>query len=193
MSSRTATGHRVTTIEHDQADNHNGGQLLFGPDDALYLSTGDGGPQGDPEGDAQNPSSRLGKILRFNVNARPPAVPVDPGDTTPPAVRTRAKRRQRVLRLRGAVVYARCDGRCRLSVGGTLRIGQRRLLLRRATRTAAVGQRRRMKTRLRPRGRRLLRRALANGRRPTVSLRIRAMDTAGNRSRVVRRSIRVRR
>ncbi len=31
---------------------------------ALYASTGDGGGQGDPGDDAQNPSSRLGKILR---------------------------------------------------------------------------------------------------------------------------------
>ena len=59
----------LITIQHDQADNHNGGQLLFGPDGGLYLSTGDGGTQGDPEGDAQNPNSLLGKILRFDVGA----------------------------------------------------------------------------------------------------------------------------
>ena len=183
----------LTTIQHDQAGNHNGGQLLFGPDNALYLSTGDGGPQGDPEGDAQNPSSPLGKILRFDVSARAPTVPVNPGDTTAPTVRTRAKRRQRVLRLRGAIVYVRCDEGCRVSVGGTLRIGQRRLLMRRATGAAAANERRRMRVRLRPRGRRLLRRALMNGRRPRVALRIRAVDSSANRSALVRRGVRVRR
>jgi len=182
----------VTTIQHDQADNHNGGQLLFGPDNALYLSTGDGGTQGDPEGDAQNPNSRLGKILRFDVDAGP-APPATPGDTTRPALRARVKRRQRVLRLRGAVVYVRCNERCRVSAGGTLRIGRRKLLLRRAAATVAANKRRRMKVRLRPRGRRVLRRALANGRRPRVALRIRAVDSAGNRSALVRRSVRVRR
>jgi hypothetical protein len=182
----------VTTIQHDQADNHNGGQLLFGPDNALYLSTGDGGTQGDPEDDAQNPNSPLGKILRFDVGAGP-APPATPGDTTRPALRARVKRRQRVLRLRGAVVYVRCNERCRVSAGGTLRIGRRKLLLRRAAATVAANKRRRMKVRVRPRGRRVLRRALANGRRPRVALRIRAVDSAGNRSALVRRSVRVRR
>ena len=67
---RNGTRTPVLHITHAQADNHNGGQLLFGPDGALYLSTGDGGTQGDPEGDAQNPSSMLGKILRIDVSAR---------------------------------------------------------------------------------------------------------------------------
>ncbi|MEO8091517.1 MAG: PQQ-dependent sugar dehydrogenase [bacterium] len=56
---------KVIVIQHDQADNHNAGQLQFGPDDRLYISTGDGGPQGDPENDAQRKSSLLGKILRI--------------------------------------------------------------------------------------------------------------------------------
>jgi glucose/arabinose dehydrogenase len=47
--------------------NHNGGQLQFGPDGYLYTGMGDGGSGGDPENRAQNPSSRLGKLLRLNV------------------------------------------------------------------------------------------------------------------------------
>ncbi|HYP54988.1 MAG TPA: PQQ-dependent sugar dehydrogenase, partial [Solirubrobacterales bacterium] len=43
-----------------------GGQLQLGPDGHLYLSTGDGGGAGDPEGDAQDPASLLGKIIRID-------------------------------------------------------------------------------------------------------------------------------
>jgi len=183
----------VLTIQHDQADNHNGGQLLFGPDGGLYLSTGDGGTQGDPEGDAQNPNSLLGKILRLDVGAPPPVVPTAPADTTAPVLRTRVPRRQRVLRLRGAVAYVRCSEACTVSVGGTLRIGRRKLLLRRAVGAAQASPRKRLKVRLRKRSARLLRRALADGRRPRVHIRLRARDAAGNRSALVRRSLRVRR
>ena len=45
--------------------NHNGGMLAFGPDDLLYIGMGDGGSGGDPHGNAQKLSSRLGKILRI--------------------------------------------------------------------------------------------------------------------------------
>ena len=48
--------------------NHNGGQLQFGPDGRLYVGMGDGGSGGDPENRAQNLSSRLGKLLRLNVD-----------------------------------------------------------------------------------------------------------------------------
>jgi hypothetical protein len=180
----------VLTVQHDQADNHNGGQLLFGPDRALYLSTGDGGTQGDPEDDAQNPNSRLGKILRIAVTSA-----AAPGqDQTAPVLRARAKRRQRVLRLRGAVVRVRCNEACGLRAGGTLRIGHRKLKLRRATRSLEAGKRVRVRVKLRSkRQRRLLRRALRRGGHPRVVLRLRAADAAGNRSKLVRRSVRVRR
>ena len=46
--------------------NHNGGLILFGPDDALYAGFGDGGSAGDPERNAQDPSSLLGKLLRLD-------------------------------------------------------------------------------------------------------------------------------
>ncbi|MGH2952021.1 MAG: PQQ-dependent sugar dehydrogenase [Solirubrobacterales bacterium] len=57
---------RVIAISHPTASNHNGGQLAFGPDGFLYLGPGDGGGNGDPEGDAQDPESLLGKILRID-------------------------------------------------------------------------------------------------------------------------------
>lgn len=48
--------------------NHNGGKLNFGPDGILYISNGDGGGSGDPDNNAQNGNSLLGKLLRLNVN-----------------------------------------------------------------------------------------------------------------------------
>jgi glucose/arabinose dehydrogenase len=61
---------RVIKIDHDQADNHNGGQLQFGSDGHLYAGIGDGGPQGDPENDAQRRNSLLGKLLRIDPLGR---------------------------------------------------------------------------------------------------------------------------
>jgi glucose/arabinose dehydrogenase len=47
--------------------NHNGGDIYLNPADGLlYITTGDGGGQGDPAGNAQNKGSLLGKILRID-------------------------------------------------------------------------------------------------------------------------------
>jgi glucose/arabinose dehydrogenase len=45
---------------------HHGGLIVFGPDGYLYLGTGDGGPAGDPAGNAQNLDLLLGKLLRID-------------------------------------------------------------------------------------------------------------------------------
>ncbi len=57
----------LLTIDQPFA-NHNGGQLQFGPDGFLYIGMGDGGSAGDPQNNAQNPKSLLGKMLRLDVS-----------------------------------------------------------------------------------------------------------------------------
>jgi glucose/arabinose dehydrogenase len=49
---------------------HNGGQLQFGPDKLLYISTGDGSFPSDPYENAQDTHSLLGKLLRIEPRGR---------------------------------------------------------------------------------------------------------------------------
>ncbi len=59
-------------------DNHNGGHIVFGPDEFLYYGLGDGGAGGDPLGNGQNPDTLLGSLLRLDVDGGAPyAIPPD--------------------------------------------------------------------------------------------------------------------
>lgn len=61
--------------------NHNGGEIQFGPDGYLYIGSGDGGWEGDPLQAGKDLSTRLGKILRVDVDVvedeRPYEIPDD--------------------------------------------------------------------------------------------------------------------
>ncbi len=62
-----SSGVTLFTIQK-RFNNHNGAKINFGPDGFLYVATGDGGSGGDPDGNAQNGQSLLGKMLRIDVN-----------------------------------------------------------------------------------------------------------------------------
>lgn len=71
---------QVLKIPHPGESNHFGGQLQFGPEGHLYISTGDGGGSNDPHHNAQNLDSLLGKLLRVDPlpsGVLPYTVPAD--------------------------------------------------------------------------------------------------------------------
>ena len=77
-SADPATADTVLKVAHPNYDNHNGGQLQFGPDGMLYAGLGDGGSGGDPNHNGQNKHALLGKLLRLNVDgASGYAIPAD--------------------------------------------------------------------------------------------------------------------
>jgi glucose/arabinose dehydrogenase len=71
---------RSVLFERQPFPNHNGGEVLFGPDGELYIGLGDGGSEGDPQHNGQNRDTLLGKILRIDPNpigSQAYAVPID--------------------------------------------------------------------------------------------------------------------
>jgi glucose/arabinose dehydrogenase len=61
----------ILTVLQDAA-NHNGGDIAFGPDDYLYVAFGDGGGSGDPNENAQNTSNLKGTIIRLDIDGAAP-------------------------------------------------------------------------------------------------------------------------
>jgi glucose/arabinose dehydrogenase len=72
---------RQLLFQNQPESNHNGGLVMFGPDDRLYIGLGDGGGGGDrhgPIGNAQDLGTLLGKILRIDPRpdgGRPYGIP----------------------------------------------------------------------------------------------------------------------
>ncbi len=67
----------VLTLPQPNA-NHNGGNIVFGPDGLLYIGLGDGGGANDPGENGQDPTTLLGAILRLDVDGGTPyAIPAD--------------------------------------------------------------------------------------------------------------------
>ena len=72
LGAREAAPVRELLFVDQPEENHNGGQLAFGPDGRLYLGLGDGGGAFDPRDNGQNLDSKLGKILAADVSMKKP-------------------------------------------------------------------------------------------------------------------------
>lgn len=63
---------QMLIVQDDEANNHNGGELLFGPDGYLYLSLGDeGGGKDKYENSQRLDKDFFSAILRLDVDRRP--------------------------------------------------------------------------------------------------------------------------
>lgn len=71
-----ATAARLVAAFDQPYSNHNGGEILLGPDGALWVPTGDGGSGGDPRRLALDPDSPLGKLLRIDVSGEDAVVEI---------------------------------------------------------------------------------------------------------------------
>jgi glucose/arabinose dehydrogenase len=78
MNGPRAQSPRQLLIQNQPFPNHNGGQVTIGTDNLLYIGLGDGGSGGDPQDNAQNLDTWLGKILRIDprpLNGQPYRIP----------------------------------------------------------------------------------------------------------------------
>jgi glucose/arabinose dehydrogenase len=124
-------------------------------------------------------------------NCRPPA-PAPAADKTPPKLRTKTKRRQRVLHQHGVIGYARCPTEaCKVSMSGRVRIGKHSYALKKVTRTGARNKRLKLRLKLTKRATMHLKRARRGHRRAVVNVAYRARDASGNRSKLGRVKVRV--
>jgi glucose/arabinose dehydrogenase len=80
-----AGSERTILLVEQPFANHNGGGLAFGNDGMLYAGLGDGGSAGDPLGNGQNLRTRLGKMLRLDVDRSGFVPPDNPFVSTPGA------------------------------------------------------------------------------------------------------------
>jgi glucose/arabinose dehydrogenase len=123
-------------------------------------------------------------------NCLPPFVAVQ--DKTAPRLRTKTKRRQRVLRQRGVIGYVRCPTEaCRVSMSGRVRIGKLSYPLHKVTKRDPRNKRLKLRVKLTKRAKANLKRARKRHKRAIVDVAYRARDGAGNRSRLGRVRVRV--
>ena len=80
LRARPKSRRTLLVIPHQDAQNHNGGQLHFGPQGLLYASIGDGGHQSPVGEHARDLENLLGKLLRIDPHAQggqPYGIPPD--------------------------------------------------------------------------------------------------------------------
>jgi glucose/arabinose dehydrogenase len=174
----------VITIPHPGQTNHYGGQIHFGPDGYLYISTGDGGSANDPPNNAQNLGSLLGKLLRIDPRAPGGSPPVAPGpDKVAPSLTVRLRKRQRILHTHSISIAVVASELAAITGGGMLNLSNaaKSVRLRSVTRTGvAAGVRVTLKLKLLKRKARTVRRALRHHRTLRARVTITARDGAGN-------------
>lgn len=70
LGKRPAKETRVILEFEQPYENHDAGQLAFGPDGFLYIGVGDGGFKNDPHGHGQNLGTLLGSMLRIDIDQK---------------------------------------------------------------------------------------------------------------------------
>jgi hypothetical protein len=102
-------------------------------------------------------------------------------DTTPPTLKLAGKKVQRALKRKRIVLSARCSERCNLAVAVKVRIGKKRVVVRRAKLTAAAGAKKAIKLKLNKRQLAKLRKAMKHGK-VKVVVAVTASDLAANKA-----------